>query len=49
MDVFAILDQYGVPLAMCAAFGYFIWKQNSWIQNDLKRDLDDAKCAKSNG
>ena len=27
---------------MCAAFGYFIWKQNSWIQNDLKRDLDDA-------
>ena len=42
MDVFAILDQYGVPLAMCAAFGYFIWKQNSWIQNDLKRDLDDA-------
>ena len=42
MDIFAILDQYGVPLAMCAAFGYFIWKQNSWIQNDLKRDLDDA-------
>ena len=42
MDVFAILDQYGVPLAMCMAFGYFIWKQNSWIQNDLKKDLDDA-------
>ena len=42
MDVFAILDQYGVPLGMCAAFGYFIWKQNSWIQNDLKKDLDGA-------
>ena len=42
MDIFSILDQNGVPLAMCAAFGYFIWKQNSWIQNDLKRDLDDA-------
>ena len=27
---------------MCLAFGYFIWKQNSWIQNDLKKDLDDA-------
>ena len=42
MDIFAILDQYGVPLSMCAAFGYFIWKQNKWIQDDLKRDLDDA-------
>ena len=42
MDVLAILDQYGVPLGMCMAFGYFIWKQNNWIQNDLKKDLDDA-------
>ena len=42
MDIIAILDQYGVPLGMCLAFGYFIWKQNSWIQNDLKKDLDDA-------
>ena len=42
MDVFAILEQFGVPVAMCVAFGYFIFKQNSWIQNDLKRDLDDA-------
>lgn len=42
MDLFAILDQYGVPITMCCAFGFFIWKQNSWIQNDLKRDLDDA-------
>ena len=42
MDLFAILEQFGVQVAMCVAFGYFIFKQNSWIQNDLKRDLDDA-------
>tara|TARA_Y100001963_G_scaffold30538_1_gene41829 strand:+ start:444 stop:737 length:294 start_codon:yes stop_codon:yes gene_type:complete len=42
MDLLAILEQFGVPITMCVAFGYFIWKQNSWIQNDLKRDLDDA-------
>ena len=42
MDFLAILEQFGVPLTMCLAFGYFIWKQNSWIQNDLKKDLDDA-------
>ena len=27
---------------MCVAFGYFIWKQNKWIQDDLKADLDSA-------
>ena len=42
MDFLSILEQFGVPLTMCLAFGYFIWKQNSWIQNDLKKDLDDA-------
>jgi hypothetical protein len=42
MDFLAIAEQFGVPITMCVAFGYFIWKQNSWIQNDLKRDLDDA-------
>ena len=42
MDVLGVLEQFGVPITMCIAFGYFIWKQNSWIQNDLKKDLDDA-------
>ena len=42
MDFVALLEQFGVPLTMCAAFGYFIWKQNKWIQDDLKKDLDDA-------
>ena len=26
---------------MCIAFGYFIWKQNKWIQDDLKKDLEE--------
>ena len=42
MDIFAIIEQFGVPVAMCVAFGYFIFKQNKWIQDDLKKDLDDA-------
>ena len=42
MDFIALLEQFGVPLTMCLAFGYFIWKQNKWIQDDLKKDLDDA-------
>ena len=26
---------------MCIAFGFFIWKQNKWIQDDLKSDMED--------
>tara|TARA_R100000808_G_scaffold14297_1_gene33847 strand:+ start:4223 stop:4513 length:291 start_codon:yes stop_codon:yes gene_type:complete len=42
MDFVALLEQFGVPITMCIAFGYFIWKQNKWIQDDLKADLDSA-------
>tara|TARA_R100000995_G_C3457580_1_gene111377 strand:+ start:236 stop:544 length:309 start_codon:yes stop_codon:yes gene_type:complete len=42
MDILSVLETFGVPVAMCVAFGYFIFKQNKWIQDDLKRDLDDA-------
>ena len=41
MDIFAILDQYGIPLAVALAFGYFIWKQNNWIQDELMEELDE--------
>ena len=41
MSAFEILEKFGVPISMCIAFGYFIWKQNQWIQNDLKKDLED--------
>ena len=40
MDLFVVLEQYGVPLAMCICFGYFIWKQQTWIQNELVDDLE---------
>ena len=41
MDIFAILDQYGIPVAVALAFGYFISKQNSWIQDELMEELDE--------
>ena len=41
MNFLEILETFGVPVAMCIAFGYFIWKQNKWIQDDLKRDLEE--------
>ena len=35
METFVqIIERVGVPVAMCMAFGYFIWKQNQFIQNE---------------
>ena len=41
MNVFEILETFGVPITMCMAFGFFIWKQNKWIQDDLKKDMEE--------
>ena len=39
MDL-TIIDQYGLPIAISIAFGYFIWKQQTWIQKELVDDLE---------
>ena len=41
MTIFEILETFGVPITMCFAFGFFIWKQNKWIQDDLTKDLEE--------
>ena len=40
MDIFQILEQFGIPVAMTIAFGFFIWKQNRFIQQTLMTELD---------
>ncbi len=40
MNLFELLETFGVPITMCIAFGFFIWKQNKWIQEDLKSDME---------
>ena len=39
MDILTILEQYGIPICVAVAFGFFIWKQNKYIQQDLTKDL----------
>ena len=41
MDLLAIVEQFGVPIAVAMAFGFFIWKQNKYIQDDLTKDIHD--------
>ena len=39
MDYLMIMEQYGIPICVATAFGFFIWKQNKYIQDDLTKDL----------
>ena len=41
MDILAILERFGLPVAIVIAFGYFIWKQQHWIQKELVEDLEE--------
>ena len=41
MEPIAFLEQFGIPLSVAAAFGYFIWKQNQIIQAELMEELDE--------
>tara|TARA_R100000152_G_C6780845_1_gene214162 strand:+ start:800 stop:1066 length:267 start_codon:yes stop_codon:yes gene_type:complete len=39
MDILVILETFGIPVAVAMAFGFFIWKQNKYIQDDLAKDI----------
>ena len=41
MDFLVILEQYGIPVVVAISFGFFIWKQNKFIQEELMDELDE--------
>lgn len=41
MDIFAVIEKFGIPVAVAMAFGFFIWKQNKYIQDDLTKDISN--------
>ena len=41
MDILTVLEQYGIPVCVAIAFGFFIWKQNKFIQDELMEELDE--------
>ena len=42
MDFLAILEQYGIPICVSIAFGFFIWRQNQFIQNTLMEEPEES-------
>ena len=41
MDLVNLLETFGVPITMCVALGWFVYRQNQWIQKDLKKDMEE--------
>ena len=41
MDFLSILENYGIPVVVATAFGFFIWKQNKFIQDELMEELEE--------
>ena len=42
MDFLVVLEQYGIPICVAIAFGFFIWKQNQFIQGELTKELRES-------
>ena len=42
MDFLVILESYGIPICVAIAFGFFIWKQNKFIQDELQTELRES-------
>ena len=42
MDFLNILETFGVPIAGAISFGFFIWKQNRFIQDELQKELRES-------
>ena len=42
MNYLEILENYGVPLVVAAAFWWFIQKQNKYIQDELQKELRES-------
>tara|TARA_Y100001938_G_scaffold104407_1_gene142528 strand:- start:5335 stop:5643 length:309 start_codon:yes stop_codon:yes gene_type:complete len=42
MDYLLILEQYSIPIVVSIAFGFYIWKQNKFIQDELQKELRES-------
>ena len=42
MNPFEVIEKFGIPVAVAMAFGFFIWKQNKFIQEELSKELRES-------
>ena len=42
MEMFDLLERFGLPVMMVVALGYYVKSQNTWIQNELQTELRES-------
>ena len=42
MDYLNVLEKFGIPLSVAIFFGFFIWKQNKYIQDELSKEMRES-------
>ena len=42
MDIFDVLREFGLPVMMVLALGWYVNRQNKWIQNELQTELRES-------
>ena len=42
MEMFDLLERFGLPVMMVVALGWYVKSQNAWIQNELQKELRES-------
>ena len=42
MEMFDLLERFGLPVMMVVALGWYVKAQNTWIQNELQTELRES-------
>ena len=42
MEMFDLLEHFGLPVMMVVALGWYVKAQNTWIQNELQTELRES-------
>ena len=42
MEMFDLLERFGLPVMMVIALGYYAKQQTNWIQNELQKELRES-------
>ena len=42
IEMFDLLERFGLPVMMVVALGWYVKSQNTWIQNELQTELRES-------
>jgi uncharacterized membrane protein required for colicin V production len=42
VEMFDLLERFGLPVMMVVALGWYVKSQNAWIQNELQTELRES-------